>query len=286
MVGVRIICHYVEDIDVVADMISQEFRVDPVLSVDKRTALAPDQFGYLSSHYIVTLGTSRRRLPEWKMFACINAEIQIRTILQHAWAAINHKLTYKTSQDVPSEVMRETFRLSALLELADQEFARLRDRIAAVRASYDKSIEEGHLDLELNRDSFDQFIASTDIVSKWTQLGLEAGAHNAGVPEFALVNDDIGRRRLFLVLQALGVRTVKEFTKVLDDAERGGLSNLSRFHKRSAELGYQPHAWPYDVMAMAIAVDRAADLPRSFRFGFQHAELDRALSEMLSEGRP
>lgn len=52
----------------------------------------------------------------------------LSTVLQHAWATISHKLDYKSEVDVPRELRRSLFRLSALLELADKEFVDLRRR--------------------------------------------------------------------------------------------------------------------------------------------------------------
>ena len=63
---------------------------------------------------------------EWKKFSGIKFEIQIRTVLQHAWSAISHKLEYKTVNDVPKKMRRQLFRISALLEIGDQEFSSLR----------------------------------------------------------------------------------------------------------------------------------------------------------------
>ncbi|MNJ50543.1 GTP pyrophosphokinase YwaC [compost metagenome] len=52
----------------------------------------------------------------------LKAEIQIRTMLMHAWAAISHKLLYKKEDDAPTQVKRQLNRLSALIELADEQF--------------------------------------------------------------------------------------------------------------------------------------------------------------------
>jgi putative GTP pyrophosphokinase len=62
-----------------------------------------------------------------KQYADIRAEIQVRTALQHAWSAVHHKLEYKSSTEAPPELRRRLFRLSALFELADEQFSELRD---------------------------------------------------------------------------------------------------------------------------------------------------------------
>lgn len=57
----------------------------------------------------------------------VKFEIQSRTILMHAWASINHKLSYKKDADIPQDFKRSLYRLSALIEIADQQFDILRN---------------------------------------------------------------------------------------------------------------------------------------------------------------
>ena len=52
------------------------------------------------------------------------AEIQVCTLLQHAWAAISHDRLYKSSFHAPKKLERQLHRVSALLEEADDEFER------------------------------------------------------------------------------------------------------------------------------------------------------------------
>jgi ppGpp synthetase/RelA/SpoT-type nucleotidyltranferase len=54
--------------------------------------LEPDRFGYLSVHYIAAIGPTRRDLAEWVHYGGMRFEIQIRSILQHAWPEIEHDL--------------------------------------------------------------------------------------------------------------------------------------------------------------------------------------------------
>lgn len=102
--------------------------------MDKAAALDPDRFGYLSVHYTASLSPARRKLAEWRPYADIRAEVQFRTALQHAWSAVQHKLEYKSSIEAPRELRRRLFRLSALFELADEQFSELRDDRARIAA--------------------------------------------------------------------------------------------------------------------------------------------------------
>ncbi len=129
LVGIRIITYYEDQIDQVAKLIRQEFCVDEDNSVDKRKMLAPDRFGYLSLHLIVNLSAEQAKLPEYEQFKECKVEIQIRSILQHAWAEIEHDLEYKNQANVTDETRRHFSRLAGLLEFADLEFEKIRDQI-------------------------------------------------------------------------------------------------------------------------------------------------------------
>lgn len=127
--GIRIITYFEDDVNKVAKIIEKEFKIDKDNSVDKRVLLDPDRFGYLSLHYICVFSASRLKLTEYRRLRGCQFEVQIRSILQHAWAEIEHDLGYKTKLSVPKEIRRRFSRLAGLLEIADSEFAQLRDTL-------------------------------------------------------------------------------------------------------------------------------------------------------------
>jgi len=106
IMGVRITTYFSDEVDKIASVIEREFVVDPENSINKRAMLDPDRFGYLSLHYVVSLNPTRLGLREYSRFSGCKAEIQIRSILQHAWAEIEHDLGYKTIHAIPSEIRR------------------------------------------------------------------------------------------------------------------------------------------------------------------------------------
>lgn len=135
LLGARIICYFGDDVYKIGKQVEQLFEIDWENSSDKSALIDARSFGYLSLHYICYL-PSGAGYPEEicnKKF-----EIQIRTILQHAWAAIEHDLGYKSEFGVPRTVTREFARLAGLLEIADDEFMRARDHIN----SYAEEIRE------------------------------------------------------------------------------------------------------------------------------------------------
>jgi ppGpp synthetase/RelA/SpoT-type nucleotidyltranferase len=121
--GVRIIVYRIDDIEAVASLIESEFIINRMDSAFQNTELEPEEFGYQSLHYIVSLSNERKILFEWSKVKDLCAEVQIRTVLQHAWAQISHALQYKQEVEMTTELRRRLARLASLLELADEEFS-------------------------------------------------------------------------------------------------------------------------------------------------------------------
>jgi putative GTP pyrophosphokinase len=120
--GIRIITYFTEDIERIASLIEKEFQIDTINSVDKRNY---SDFGYSSLHYVCLLNDKRLELGEYRKFTGMKCEVQIRTILQHAWAEIEHDLGYKGSIYLSLSEQKAFRRIAALLEQADMEFMNL-----------------------------------------------------------------------------------------------------------------------------------------------------------------
>lgn len=78
VVGLRVIMYYNQDVDFAAGIIRREFNIDQKNSHDKRIPDESDRFGYESYHLIVSVSDRRLELPEWKQYAGLKAEIQVR----------------------------------------------------------------------------------------------------------------------------------------------------------------------------------------------------------------
>lgn len=123
ILGVRVIAYVESDVELIKKVLQGTFMVHPNQSVDKSEELAVDQVGYRSVHYICDLGEARTSLPEFKQFRSTKFEVQIRTVLQHAWAEIEHDRSYKFSGDLPPDLRRRLSLLAGSLELLDREFS-------------------------------------------------------------------------------------------------------------------------------------------------------------------
>ncbi|GEM_PF-428682 len=125
--GIRVITFVKSDVIKACDLIKPQFEIDKLNSADKGEELGEDRVGYRSVHYVATFNDDRINLPEYKRFKGLNFEIQIRTILEHAWADISHDRTYKFNNNLTDENdIRRRFALAAAsLEMVDREFDRL-----------------------------------------------------------------------------------------------------------------------------------------------------------------
>ena len=135
LVGLRVITFYQDDVDKVASAVERLFEVDWDNSVDKRKLHELDSFGYLSLHYVCRLPGMPYRF-----------EIQMRTLLQHAWANMNHDTGYKSGVEIPREYIRNMNRLAGMLELADEEFGRIRAELADYHRRVQALVASGNLD--------------------------------------------------------------------------------------------------------------------------------------------
>ena len=149
LVGIRVITFYIDDVDKVASVLERNFEIDWANSIDKRKAHEIDSFGYLSLHYICRLPDSEVRF-----------EVQMRTVLQHAWANMNHDTGYKSGVEIPKVYLRNMSRLAGMLELIDDEFSRIRQELSDYRRQVQKLVASGNLsEVELNGDSFRSYLS-------------------------------------------------------------------------------------------------------------------------------
>lgn len=150
--GLRVICFYINDLPQVGDIIGDTFQIQN--RIDKMLDAETDRFGYRSNHYVVTLPNH----PEYEDYKGYKIEVQTRTALMHTWAHIQGKLEYKKAEHSPRIFRRKLFQLSALLELADEQFQSLKLEKNLFRASLTGSSAEFTATTELNIDTFMAFM--------------------------------------------------------------------------------------------------------------------------------
>jgi putative GTP pyrophosphokinase len=122
-VGLRVILLFRPDVARVDELLRSTFNL--LSTEDTSTRLSESQFGYQSRHYILRLPDTWLKVPSFAGLGTLKAEVQVRTLAQHIWAAASHKLQYKHEATVPPPLKRSIHRVSALLETIDLEFERL-----------------------------------------------------------------------------------------------------------------------------------------------------------------
>jgi hypothetical protein len=153
-----VITYFPSTVSEIDEVLAAEFHV--VERSDKGAELrGEDRFGYQSVHYLVKLTPPRAMLPEYEPFAAAIAEVQIRTILQHAWAEIEHDIQYKSAAAIPNEIRRRFMSLAGMLEIGDREFQAIQDADRTLRAEARSRVEEGRLEgVEITPDALKTFL--------------------------------------------------------------------------------------------------------------------------------
>ncbi len=164
LTGARVITFVYEDIKLIEDFLSSCLKLEP-LTGDER--LGVDRVGYRSHHWLVSYSADRLDLPEYKKFNGLKAELQIRTVLQHAWAQIGHNQVYKPNVILPEKLKRDFTLLAGHLEIADNEFSRISEAISNYGEEVEKKTSSGDLDVPIDSISLRSFFDKKfDFLSK------------------------------------------------------------------------------------------------------------------------
>ena len=144
LAGVRVITFFPRAVSAVDEAIHREFEV--IERIDKAASLWREgRLGYQSVHFLVKLGRTRLALGEYQRYRDLITEIQVRTVLQHAWAEIEHDIQYKAIETIPDQIRRRFVSLAGLIEIADREFQAIHDEDEQIRNSARRSVEKGDL---------------------------------------------------------------------------------------------------------------------------------------------
>lgn len=163
ILALRIITYFEDDISKIEELLNKEFKIDRENSTDKRN-IEIDKFGYRSVHYILQLNDYKKELSEYAEYKDIKFEIQIRSILQHSWAEIEHDLGYKSFTEIPQKAKRTFYRVAALLEQADIEFTKLKKEIQDFENSISKNLKSKEKFIEINESTIIAFVKKNQLL--------------------------------------------------------------------------------------------------------------------------
>ena len=197
IIGMRVVTFYSDDVDKVASAVDRLFDVDWENSVDKRKLHEIDSFGYMSLHYICSMEGFPYRF-----------EIQMRTVLQHAWANMNHDTGYKSGVEVPREYLRNLNRLAGMLELADEQFSRIRNELTDYRRRVQALVASGNLgEVPLDGDTFRSYLS----LNPFQHLNKRIAAVNQAEIQ------DVNLMNFLSVFKFMGCKTLGDIDKMVKE---------------------------------------------------------------------
>lgn len=156
--GIRVITFFESQVEGISNLVQNAFEIDQENSLDKSSLLGIDRLGYRSVHFVCELGKVRCGLAEYKSFDGLKFEIQIRTVLQHAWAELAHDRNYKFSGILPAEIQRRLHLYAGMLEIADSGFQELANQIDRYQNELASQSPETFLRAELNSLTLRRYI--------------------------------------------------------------------------------------------------------------------------------
>jgi putative GTP pyrophosphokinase len=160
MAGVRVITYLESDVSRISEIIEDLFTIDRPNSVDQSRLLGSDRVGYRSVHYVAEFDRNRCRLPEYKRYEDLPFEIQVRSLLQHAWAEIEHDRNYKFGGKLPNELERRFYLVAGSLEMLDREFVAIATEIDRYQAEVRQGLRKGDLNIEINTASLTEYLST------------------------------------------------------------------------------------------------------------------------------
>ena len=210
LIGVRVTTYHSTEIPRIIEALTEVFEVRRSVDKTAQTRVS-GSFGY-GSHHLILRVPPARVTPVLQAYAGREFEVQIRTVLQHAWAEFEHDIRYKrrgNTGKLAPEVDRAFTLAAGLIELADQQF----DLIAAQQSATDTTAP---IDLDV------KFTAET-------LPGIIALLHGNTIPQSRLEH----YHWLEELLHAHGLTTVAQLTELMSPA------NLERV-KMALHYTFQP----------------------------------------------
>lgn len=140
LAGVRVVGYVKSDVDKIIEVIKNNFLIDDSKTKDKSAELTANEVGYRAIHLYGKLPDIRTILPEYKKFENMIVEFQVKTLLEHTWAVIEHDRNYKY-KGLPDSIRRDLFLVAGNLESADKNFDQITKKIEALSIEVDDKLK-------------------------------------------------------------------------------------------------------------------------------------------------
>ena len=120
--GIRVICNYIDDVYVVAQLLINQDDIKLIKIKDY--IQNPKDNGYRSLHLVleVPIFLAEGVQP-------IHVEVQLRTIAMDFWASLEHKLKYKTDNNVSDDVKKELQECAKSIAEIDLKMQNIHNRL-------------------------------------------------------------------------------------------------------------------------------------------------------------
>jgi ppGpp synthetase/RelA/SpoT-type nucleotidyltranferase len=200
LVGLRVATYFEDTIETIARLVEERYQVDFRHSTDKLRFTDAGRFGYRSLHYVCAVPGGPH--PEFRF------ELQLRTVLQHAWAEVEHDLGYKAHDAVPEQIRRRFSRVASLLEIADQEFVSIRRDLLRYQETVRAELAQAGSSLPLDAVSLDTL--TRDPAVRTLDVGLAEALRKPLVPELFYP------RYLLQLLTLSGLKTTEDLRRALE----------------------------------------------------------------------
>ena len=129
LAGLRIMCQFVDDIEVVVDLLRKrnDFEI-----VEERNYISHKKASGYRSYHVVIRYPVQTITGEKKILV----EIQIRTLAMNFWATIEHSLSYKYDGMIPEDIQIRLQRAAEAAFRLDEEMSLIRDEIRKPKRSF------------------------------------------------------------------------------------------------------------------------------------------------------
>jgi len=212
--GIRVVVFVLSEMELISQLIEKNFEIDWQNSVDKFKELGEDKFGYRSRNYVASIKeeTITANLKRYAKFKGLYFEIQVKTILDHAWSEIEHDRNYKRTNDFPQETgLRRRFKLLAgVLEIVDNEFQKLATEISQYENTTSIKLRKKEMDIRIHAYTLREYLTKrfSDIPGF--------------IPLFFVIEEDLDE------LNSMGIRTIGEFDKIIPKNFKRKCKSVSR----------------------------------------------------------
>jgi ppGpp synthetase/RelA/SpoT-type nucleotidyltranferase len=252
--GVNVVVETLAPVREIVELVSREFSVDAPASVSIEEAAARnDQHAY--PYALVSLDERRRELAEWSRFAGLHLRVEVKTILQDAWEAIDLDFPFYEPGSYPGNVRDLLARCALGLAAVDTDLAEAKDAIARFLAEYEESIAAGELELPVNGVSMLAYMRTSELIQSLTDVAEDVGFPSE--PDYVL--DWADTYDMVWLLRRADIHTLAELQRFLQKATPRTRDTLASLLLVATDRGFVPSAQPDLVVELLWLVLGRAD---------------------------